>query len=74
MAGVPPGTTVAHKFGIYSIPGTTKTAQLHDCGIIYRPGRPYFLCVMTEGQDADTLAGAIRQISRAVFLAVDTQS
>ena len=73
-AGVPPGTTVSHKFGIYAIPGRTQTAQLHDCGIVYRPGRPYFLCVMTEGGDADTLAAAIRQISQEVFLAVDTQS
>jgi beta-lactamase class A len=73
-AGLPPGTILAHKFGIYTIPGQTPTAQLHDCGIVYRPGRPYFLCVMTEGRSADTLAAAIRQISREVFLAVDTQS
>jgi len=73
-AGVPPGTTIAHKFGIYSIPGRTQTAQLHDCGVVYYPGRPYFLCVMTEGRDADTLAAVIRQISREVFLAVDAQS
>jgi beta-lactamase class A len=73
-AGVPAGTTVAHKFGIYWIPGRTATAQLHDCGIVYRPGRPYFLCVMTEGRDVDALAEAIRQISREVFLAIDTQS
>ncbi len=73
-AGVPPGTTVAHKFGIYTIPGRTQTAQLHDCGIVYRPGRPYFLCVMTEGGDTDRLAAVIRQISREVFLAVDSQS
>lgn len=71
---VPPGTIVAHKFGIYSFPGRTATAQLHDCGIVYRPGRPYFICVMTEGHDADTLAEVIRKISREVFLAVDTQS
>ena len=71
-AGVPPGTTVAHKFGIYSIPGRTPTAQLHDCGIVYRPGRPYFLCVMTEGRDPDTLASVIRQISREVYLAIDS--
>lgn len=73
-AGVSPGTTVAHKFGIYSIPGRVQTAQLHDCGIVYRPGRPYFLCVMTEGRDVDILAAAIRQISREVFHAVDSQS
>jgi beta-lactamase class A len=73
-AGVPPGTTVSHKFGIYSIPGRTLTAQLHDCGIVYLPGRPYFLCVMTEGRDADTLAAAIGQISREVYRAVDAHS
>ena len=54
--------------------GSTRTAQLHDCGIVYLPGRPYFLCVITEGRDADTLAEVIREISRDVFLAVATQS
>lgn len=73
-AGVPTGTVVAHKFGIYTIPGRTQTTQLHDCGVIYLPGRPYFLCVMTEGSDADSLAAVIRQISREVFVAIDTQT
>lgn len=68
VGGVPAGTPVAHKFGIYALPG--RPAQLHDCGIVYRPGRPYFLCVMTEGQDANRLAEAIREISAAVSGAV----
>jgi len=73
-AGIAPGITVSHKFGIYAIPGLTQSAQLHDCGIVYRPGRPYFLCVMTEGRDVDILAAAIREISREVFLTVDAQT
>lgn len=72
-AGVPPGTTIAHKFGIYSLPGVTRSAQLHDCGIVYYPGRPYFLCVMTEGRDAERLAAAIGELSRTVFLSVAAQ-
>lgn len=72
-AGVAPGTVVAHKFGVYAIPGNTPPVQLHDCGIVYHPGRPYFLCVMTAGNDLDDLADVIRQISQTVFLAVDAQ-
>ena len=72
-AGVAPGTRSPTSSASTRSRAQPK-AQLHDCGIVYRPGRPYFLCVMTEGGDADTLAEAIRQISREVFLAVDAQS
>lgn len=68
VAGVPEGTRVAHKFGKNLVPVSSSTPQivaseLHDCGIIYAPGHPYFLCVTTKGDNFDTLAGVIKDIS-----------
>lgn len=66
VAGVPPGTQVAHKFGesvSAASSSPTATLELHDCGIIYYPGHPYFLCVLTRGTDFPTLAGVIEGAS-----------
>lgn len=73
VAGVPAGTVVAHKFGErYGI--TTKDLkELHDCGIIYYPGNPYLLCVMTEGPDYPGLAAVIQNVSRMVYTEVDSR-
>jgi beta-lactamase class A len=76
VAGVPSGTTVAHKFGertINYVASATSSAassvvhELHDCGIVYYPGHPYFLCVMTKGSDFPTLANTIAGISKIVW-------
>ena len=65
VAGVPNGTTVSHKFGEFSAPDGSK--QLHDCGIVYRTGNPYLLCIMTQGNDFDKLANTIAAISKVVW-------
>lgn len=65
VAGVPPGTTVSHKFGEYSAGDGFK--QLHDCGIVYKAKQPYLLCVMTQGDDFEKLAKTIQNISRKVW-------
>jgi hypothetical protein len=44
---------------------------MHDCGIVYYPERPYFLCVMTKGYEFKRLAAVIRVMSRAVYREVD---
>lgn len=60
-SGIPPEIQVAHKHGesIYGI---------HDCGIVYHPKNPYFICIMirniTTYQDAKKI---IFTISRDVF-------
>lgn len=71
VAGVPSGVRVAHKFGERSSPAG-DARQLHDCGIVYYPPRPYLLCVMTRGHDFTRLAAAIADVSRAVFHEVST--
>jgi len=74
VAGVPKGTVVAHKFGENTgveTNGTVVGRELHDCGIIYYPGRPYLLCVMTKGSDFSKLEGAISGISKIAYDFVD---
>lgn len=64
-AGVPAGTIVAHKFGEA---GTTDVErQLHDCGIVYIPNKPYLACIMTRGRDIGGLSSAIRDISQFTY-------
>ncbi|OGH93029.1 MAG: hypothetical protein A2563_04600 [Candidatus Magasanikbacteria bacterium RIFOXYD1_FULL_40_23] len=66
--GVPQHVQVAHKFGERTDGGKK---QLHDCGIIYVPDKPYLLCVMTRGYSFDTLASIIAQVSRIVYEGVE---
>ncbi len=65
-AGVPPGIMVAHKFGERGF-ADSQVKQLHDCGIIYKKGNPYILCVMTRGGDFDELAKVISGVSSLVY-------
>ena len=71
VAGVDPGVRVAHKFGEATMveEGGKTTPILHDCGIVYKPERPYILCVMTEGKDFGVLEEIISEISALVYKA-----
>ena len=75
VAGVPPGVTVAHKFGERGVDGPdgAPDLQLHDCGIVYHPARHYLLCVMTEGRDYGAMARAIAAVSREVYGQISLQ-
>lgn len=65
-AGLPSDVLVAHKFGTRENL-ENGVRQLHDCGIVYAPGKPYILCVMTQGTDFDALAEFIQDVSETVF-------
>ncbi len=69
VAGVPENITVAHKFGQYVTADSSgvQAVELHDCGIVYYPPNPYFLCVMTKGTDERALQAMIKNISEAVY-------
>ncbi len=74
VAGVPNGIVVAHKFGERAFgdahdPNSEK--ELHDCGVVYFPKNRYILCVMTKGQDYNSLASSIKDISKAVYDYID---
>ncbi len=66
VAGVPKNTVVAHKFGERIFQNATER-ELHDCGIVYYPGQPYLLCVMTQGTDSSRLTKTIADISTVVY-------
>jgi beta-lactamase class A len=73
VAGVPVHIPIAHKFGVRTVSdlGSTHTAELHDCGIVYYPNHPYLLCVMTRGGDFPLLERAIQDISRTTYRLLD---
>ncbi len=67
---IPDDVTVASKFGhIDAGGGSGGEVQLHECGIIYQPGSPYLLCVMTKSSSAppDRLAEIIADLSLIVW-------
>jgi beta-lactamase class A len=70
-AGLPSDMVVAHKFGEYGveISGTKvlMSQELHDCGIVYYPGHPYHLCIMTKGKTIAQLEQIISHISAMIY-------
>jgi beta-lactamase class A len=71
--GVPLEIPLAHKFG-ERVLADTDNRQLHDCGIVYMPERPYIICVMTRGTDFQILDSFITDISRMVFQEFEKRS
>ncbi len=70
VAGLPDKTVVAHKFGEHTdtnSSGKILSHQLHDCGIVYFPEKPYFLCIMTKGDNFENLERVISDISRLTY-------
>lgn len=68
--GVEEGVKVAHKFGEHTVYYTNKNDpdyQLHDCGIVYYPGSPYFVCVMTKGKTLENMENVIAETSRITY-------
>lgn len=76
-AGVPKDVVVAQKFGERNFGDKahdlTSPKELHDCGVIYYPDRPYLLCIMTKGHDFEKLAQTISDISKAVYTEISTE-
>ena len=64
VSGVPEDIVVAHKFGERENNGII---QLHDCGIVYHPDKPYVLCIMTRGSDINKMSSAISYLSEYTY-------
>jgi hypothetical protein len=48
--------------------------EMHDCGIVYYPYRPYLLCVMTKGSgEIKSLETVIQDVSKMVYEEVNTK-
>lgn len=71
VSGLPKEIKVSHKFGERFTSDGKK--QLHDCGIIYFPENPYLLCIMTKGNNYDFMSAVIREISKEVYIEVDSR-
>ncbi|MCX6747155.1 MAG: class A beta-lactamase-related serine hydrolase [Candidatus Pacearchaeota archaeon] len=69
--GVPSEIQVAHKFGMSIVEGEEV---LHDCGIVYHPKNPYFICVMTKDLELEKSKELIYKISKDVFDFVESSS
>ncbi len=64
-SSLPKSVQIADKFGERGLPDGSK--ELHDCGVVYYPSRPYILCVMTHGSDIARLSETISAISKASY-------
>jgi len=84
IAGVPKDIVVSHKYGIREIETNTNNGvsevnifnayfQLHDCGIVYEPSRPYLLCIMTKGNNINDLSNTIKKIADLIYNKVKNQ-
>lgn len=71
-AGIPAGIEVAHKFGERAST-ENNLQQLHDCGIVYYPGNPYLLCVMTRSTDSTKSSNFISLVSKMVYEEFDSR-
>ncbi|MDP3645974.1 MAG: serine hydrolase, partial [bacterium] len=69
VAGLPSEVVVAHKYGERGIYENKRPVglELHDCGIVYVPGNPYYLCIMTKGDDTAALTNVIKKISAMIY-------
>lgn len=65
VAGLPPGTRIAHKFGEIGVSGDVQ-AQLHEGGIIFDERGDRMVVIMTGGPDATKLPGIVAGIMRRV--------
>ncbi len=74
-AGIPNGIKIANKFGERENLNDSSIGkrQLHDCGIVYHPRKPYILCVMTKGSSFESLQTILKEISQMVYEKVNTE-
>lgn len=71
VAGIPnKNIVIAHKFGERTINGQKDSTQLHDCGIVYFPNKPYIICVMTRGDNFSVQEKTIEELSNYIYTQV----
>lgn len=67
---IPSKVAIAHKWGVYNFPKSedgTALQELHDCGIVYQPEKPYLICIMTKGTNQEALSKFIAEVSRIIY-------
>ncbi len=58
--------TAGKRVEVAARPGE-PAIQLSDCGILYRPGRPILVCLMTEGRDEAVVTEALQTVGKLVW-------
>jgi hypothetical protein len=53
---------------------TLQIQQLHHAGIVYYPGKPFFICIMTKGYDKQKMQKIIYDIAKLTYQQVDKQT
>ncbi len=66
-ASIPASIKISHKYGIDAPSNTGNNLELHDCGIVYKPGSPYLICIMTKGHSIPNLSTMIQGVSDLVY-------
>lgn len=61
-AGVPEDVMISHKVGFF-----VQEGYFHDCGIVYLPGNPYIICMMSKNTDIDEANRVMRQASKMIY-------
>lgn len=70
IAGIPKGTKVASKYGIFNNEKDPNIKQLHEFGIVYHPKGPYILGILTRGNNINKQANILKTISEIVYSSV----
>lgn len=69
-SAIPLSVPVARKFGERTIVGEGDVIhknELHECGIVYAPARPFIMCIMTRGADMRVQERVIHDTARWVY-------
>ena len=64
LAGFPPGTKVAHKFGEHD---NGIDCELHESGIIYVKGKAYLITIMTAGKTRTKLPNVLATLAQTIY-------
>lgn len=75
-AVVPANIPMAHKYGerdVYDAQGKKHTIQLHHVGIVYYPGKPFLIGIMTKGGELEQKEKIIKDLAKMTYEEVDRQ-
>lgn len=62
---IPSSIKVAHKYGFMAY--GPNQFQLNHVGLVYSPGKPYIIAVMTKGRSGEELRNTVSEISGLIF-------
>jgi beta-lactamase class A len=76
-AGIPDSIEVAHKYGVRDVHDASgklvEGYQLHHFGIVYYPGKPFLIGIMTRGGTKEQKEQLVRDLTAITFKNIDRQ-